>query len=599
MAASDRFEFQRVLGRGSFGVASLVRERHSGAFCVAKEISLGASIESIARRTAENEVEVLKALSHVNIVAYCESFVEAHTFVIIMEYADGGDLAAAIKRKQPLRQRFRQEEAISVLLQCARALQHIHLRHIVHRDVKSQNVFLTSTGEVKLGDFGVARVLEAAGDFAVTAIGTPSHLAPEVCHGEAYGTQADMWSFGVVMFEVLALEPPFQAENILALVSRITTAAPKVVSREPFDDDLWALVRRMLQKVPEDRPNAANVLASRSLRRFSMSPGAAARGMAGVAQVAAGAMEVAGEAMALAAHARAAWSDAAVANAAGAGSGEGGDALDDFMCEQSCCSDGEDSQITEALRRELGLPEIATPSWARKRGVHAPPNLHVDSRELETRDSLDELLSGLCGSGTLLEAPDSLSSRSSTVASRAGTRSRASSSGASTRAPPSLGISVDRTPFGKPKENFCFSSGAERRPSKQSSDQDSAAQLPGIAAAGEKATRNEMPLNIRGFGLAAAILKHPLPPQHTLLQPPALAPLVQPSSEDYPRLLGRRRTTVEGVEAKVAQDYPRLLGRRRTTIEGAGKAPSSKAAAAAAAVAQLRGKGIISAGNWT
>lgn len=461
---SERYEFQRVLGRGSFGVATLVRERNSRTFLVAKELFMGTSATPKARRVAENEVEVLKSLKHANIVAYVDSVVDERTFCILMEYADGGDLSAAIARQRPLKHRFREEEVFSVLLQAARALQYIHHRHIVHRDVKSQNVFLTRAGEVKLGDFGVAIVLDTKSDLALTAIGTPSHLAPEVCHGEAYGTKADMWSFGVVMFEVMALEMPFQAANILALVSRITSAEPKDVSSGPYQSTLWALVRKLLQKAPEDRPTAPAVLASSVVKLFC-TPGAEARGTAALAAVAAGGIKLTGEAFAFAAHKPLHEAVQAHRQAQGRPE-ETRDSLEILLVSATCSSTG-DSSISEALRRELnlphgeatlvphveatlapngeatlvpgpelveellggvatGLPEERTPGWARhRRSVPKPPELLAVSSQ--NSDSLDELLKSICGTPTTVpDIPTSLSSRSS-AASRPGARSRASS----------------------------------------------------------------------------------------------------------------------------------------------------------------------------
>merc|ERR1719253_616116 len=98
-----------------------------------------------------------------------------------MEFADGGDLAAAIKERKEQVRHFSENEALLMFTQCCLALKLVHSMHILHRDLKSQNIFLTKSGTVKLGDFGIAKVLDCTGAEAQTMIGTPIYLAPEVC----------------------------------------------------------------------------------------------------------------------------------------------------------------------------------------------------------------------------------------------------------------------------------------------------------------------------------------------------------------------------------------------------------------------------------
>jgi len=208
----------------------------------------------------QEEATLLQSLSHPNIVACYETFVEGGKLYIIMEYADGGDLAAALRRRRSKGDCFTQGEALSVLSQCGRALQHIHRRHIVHRDVKSQNVFLTGQGMVKLGDFGVAKKLEETGALAQTMIGTPTVLAPEVCECKPYGSKVDIWSLGVVFYELLAMELPFRACSISALIAKIVTGVPKQLPEEHCCQEVRILAMRLLRKDPQDRPTAEQLL---------------------------------------------------------------------------------------------------------------------------------------------------------------------------------------------------------------------------------------------------------------------------------------------------------------------------------------------------
>ena len=175
---------------------------------------------------------------------------------IVMEFADAGDLSQRIRAREGL---FAEEEVLNTFAQCCLALHYVHKRHVLHRDIKSQNIFLTSVGTVKLGDFGIAKVLDHTAAEAITMIGTPIYLAPEVCHSKPYGIKADVWSIGVVLYELLALGPPFTGSNMAALINNIVTGTPRELS-EVYSEELRALAFRLLQKLPERRPTVAEIL---------------------------------------------------------------------------------------------------------------------------------------------------------------------------------------------------------------------------------------------------------------------------------------------------------------------------------------------------
>jgi NIMA (never in mitosis gene a)-related kinase len=101
------------------------------------------------------------------------------------------------------------------------ALKHVHERKIIHRDIKTQNVFMMANGMAKLGDFGVARVMSNTKDMAATVIGTPYYLSPEIVQSNTYDFKTDMWSMGVLLYEMCMLKPPFNGENLHTLAIQI------------------------------------------------------------------------------------------------------------------------------------------------------------------------------------------------------------------------------------------------------------------------------------------------------------------------------------------------------------------------------------------
>ena len=128
-----------------------------------------------------------------------------------MEYCDGGDLYSKINRQ---RGRLLPERTIlNYFSQLCRALQFIHERKILHRDIKSQNIFLSKDKKIKLGDFGIARIMDGTNDYAKTCVGTPYYLSPEVWENRPYNNKSDIWALGCVLYEMTTLKHAFEAGN--------------------------------------------------------------------------------------------------------------------------------------------------------------------------------------------------------------------------------------------------------------------------------------------------------------------------------------------------------------------------------------------------
>jgi NIMA (never in mitosis gene a)-related kinase len=261
MSNLKKYKKIKYLGKGSYGAAILVELRSDPARkFVVKEIVIG-HLKPAEQQSAKNEAEVLYQMNHSNITMYIESFVENSKLYIVMEHADGGDLSGAIQQRKSESKYWQEEEVMRIFVQICLALKHVHNANILHRDLKSQNIFLTKKGMVKLGDFGIAKVLDASDDQARTQIGTPYYLSPEICESKPYGRKSDVWSLGVVLYELLALEMPFQASSLPALVHRICTAEPnysKVETR--YSQALVSLCKSLLMKNPEVRPSLNQVV---------------------------------------------------------------------------------------------------------------------------------------------------------------------------------------------------------------------------------------------------------------------------------------------------------------------------------------------------
>eukprot|EP00913_Durusdinium_trenchii_P007683 g7219.t1 len=258
------YEELKVIGRGQYGKAHLVRAEIDDQYYIAKTIDLTclsskdglSSVRHVVEQeTAYQEVALLRRLDHPNIVSYRDNFFMGDTLVIIMQYFHGfQDM-----RKQ--RQRIDEQQIMHYFVQILQALQYIHGERILHRDLKTSNLFLMkSKFVVKLGDFGISRVLEGSIEAAITVVGTPYYMSPEVCENKPYTFKSDVWSLGCCLYEMCMLKHAFSADNLLGLVYKIVSDKYEPIP-ELYTAQLDTLIQRMLEKNAEIRPSVRELLA--------------------------------------------------------------------------------------------------------------------------------------------------------------------------------------------------------------------------------------------------------------------------------------------------------------------------------------------------
>ncbi|KAF3856079.1 hypothetical protein F7725_016802 [Dissostichus mawsoni] len=219
---------------------------------VIKKLNLTTSSKR-ERRSAEQEAQLLSQLRHPNIVTYRESWEgDDCQLYIAMGFCEGGDLYHRLKQQKG--ELLPERQVVEWFVQIAMALQYLHERNILHRDLKTQNIFLTKTNIIKVGDLGIARVLENQNDMASTLIGTPYYMSPELFSNKPYNHKSDVWALGCCVYEMSTLKHAFNAKDMNSLVYRIVEGKlPQMPSR--YDPQLGDLIKSMLCKRPEDRPD--------------------------------------------------------------------------------------------------------------------------------------------------------------------------------------------------------------------------------------------------------------------------------------------------------------------------------------------------------
>ncbi|KAA0175858.1 hypothetical protein FNF27_02579 [Cafeteria roenbergensis] len=261
----ERFEIVKKLGRGSYGSAVAAMRKDTKELVVIKRVDM-TEMDEAEKKQAMTEAALLNVLKHPGIIAYHEAFIEDDVLNIVMEYAERGDLQKAIRAQRKAGRHFSEDQILQWAAQLSLALQNIHAHHVLHRDLKTANCFLLASGVVKVGDFGIAKVLERTAAQANTQIGTPYFLSPEAVSAKPYGRASDVWGLGCVLFEVCSLRRVFTASSLLALVYKIVNEpVPEIPAH--YSPELRDLVAAMLEKDADRRPSAADILAMPVMQR--------------------------------------------------------------------------------------------------------------------------------------------------------------------------------------------------------------------------------------------------------------------------------------------------------------------------------------------
>ena len=225
-----------------------------------------------SKKQIYNEASIMKQLFHPNVISFKDVFKDTKLdyFYIVMEYANDGDLSSKIKTQKNKiigEKYFSEEKIMQYFYQICRGLQYIHSKNIIHRDIKSQNIFLMKNGKIKIGDFGIAKALTNTKSNATTIIGTPYYFSPEIINGEPYNYKTDIWSLGVVLYEMCCLKLPFESNNIAQLSIKIMKGKYDPIPNR-YSKNMANLIKNMLNIDQKLRPNINEVMQSPLLKNY-------------------------------------------------------------------------------------------------------------------------------------------------------------------------------------------------------------------------------------------------------------------------------------------------------------------------------------------
>ncbi|KAM3588595.1 spindle assembly checkpoint kinase [Umbelopsis sp. WA50703] len=244
----DDFEIGRALGKGKFGHVYLAREKRSGYIVALKVLYKTELAHSNIERQLRREVEIQGNLRHPNILRLYGYFHDETRVFLILEFAAKGELYKQLQKYG----KFPERIAAKYILQMANALAYLHRKHVIHRDIKPENLMLGLRGELKIGDFGWSVHTAGNSTRRQTLCGTLDYLAPEMVEAKDHSDKIDIWSLGVLMYEFLCGNPPFEDmagyRATYLRIARVDLKIPTHVSADAAD-----LIRKLLKYNPDDR----------------------------------------------------------------------------------------------------------------------------------------------------------------------------------------------------------------------------------------------------------------------------------------------------------------------------------------------------------
>jgi eukaryotic-like serine/threonine-protein kinase len=250
---ADRYELEELVGTGGMSSVFRAHDRLLDRKVALKILHQQYSSDDDYVERFRREARSVAALSHPNIVTVIDRGEHAGRQFIVFEYVQGENLKRLIERRGPAPV----ATALELAMQIARGLSFAHQQGLVHRDVKPQNVLLNGDGQAKVTDFGIARSLDVQHGMTQTGtvLGTSDYIAPEQAQGQRVDEHTDVYSLGVVLYELLTSEVPFPGENFVAVAMRhINEAPPSIRDKRPdVPPRVEAAVQRAMAKQPEDR----------------------------------------------------------------------------------------------------------------------------------------------------------------------------------------------------------------------------------------------------------------------------------------------------------------------------------------------------------
>ena len=254
----NNFELISKLGEGSYSTVYKVRRKADLKMYALKKVKLK-NLSEKEKQNALNEIRILASIKSDHIIAYKEAFIEEKEKILclVTEFANKGDLFQKITYFKQMQKSFEEKDIWNIFIQILQGLKCLHDHNILHRDLKSANIFLFNNNLAKIGDLNVSKVTKNG--IGHTQTGTPYYASPEVWNDESYTNKSDIWSLGCVLYEMICLTPPFKAESMDGLYHKIIKGKYNKIP-EKYSKELNEILKLLFNVNPKERPSCDELL---------------------------------------------------------------------------------------------------------------------------------------------------------------------------------------------------------------------------------------------------------------------------------------------------------------------------------------------------
>ena len=253
------YKIINAIGSGSFGKVFKILDKESNKIYALKRIDLNTNRLKENLKSIQTETQILKTIKSEYIVQFHESFKDGDSFYIVMEFCEHKDLRSFINTYKNNNKLIHEQVIFIIMEELCLGIKEIHSKNIIHRDLKPENIFISDNYKIKIGDFGVSKILDGT-DYAQTFAGSYCYLAPEIINENKYSNKVDIWSLGCILYELCTLNRCFDSNNILKLINQINSGIHGKIDLNHYNDRFQKMIDSLLKKDYKERPNIEEVL---------------------------------------------------------------------------------------------------------------------------------------------------------------------------------------------------------------------------------------------------------------------------------------------------------------------------------------------------